>query len=445
VIILGELFMRIIILTGFIFIIVLTFIPFVHAENIKPPAPTELRADSVTNIGWTVKIKWKSPVIANNGANTNNNTPLSPSNSIAGYEIQRTKDPNSGVWEDRRFLESRLQEFISGEYQDMSWFSDGNIYYYRMRSINKDNIAGEWSELSNPVTIDGRWFDSDKIWLLIIGIIISMSIIIYIELAKRQKKLFIRNIAALSSIEEAIGRSTEMGKPIVYVPGILDVNDVQTLSGLIILQKVSKMVAEYDTKINVPVSKSLVLTTGREMVKEAYISAGRPDAYTDDIVHYVAEEQFAYVAGINGIIVREKPATVFYMGAFFAESLILAETGNTVGAIQIAGTAMPAQLPFFIAACDYTLIGEELFAASAYLSGDPQLLGSLKGQDIGKIIAMTFILLGMVFSTLAVIFSGSDLISIVKGSSDAGFFGEIIKFLKDIFTVTTTHIKLGGM
>ena len=46
------------------------------------------------------------------------------------------------------------------------------------------------------------------------------------------------------------------------------------------------------------------------------------------------------------------------------ESLILAETGNTIGAIQVAGTAMPAQLPFFVAACDYTLIGEEFFAAS---------------------------------------------------------------------------------
>ena len=57
------------------------------------------------------------------------------------------------------------------------------------------------------------------------------------------------------------------------------------------------------------------------------------------------------------------------MGAFYAESLILAETGNSVGAIQIAGTAMPTQLPFFVAACDFTLIGEEFFAASAYLVG----------------------------------------------------------------------------
>jgi hypothetical protein len=88
------------------------------------------------------------------------------------------------------------------------------------------------------------------------------------------------------------------------------------------------------------------------------------------------------------------------MGQFYAESLILAETANSVGAIQIAGTAMPSQLPFFVAACDYTLIGEELFAASAYLSKDPKLLGSLKGQDVGKFIFLLVILVGVVFLTL---------------------------------------------
>ena len=85
-----------------------------------------------------------------------------------------------------------------------------------------------------------------------------------------------------------------------------------------------------------------------------------------------------------------------FLGAFFAESLIMAETGNSIGAIQIAGTAMPAQLPFFVAACDYTLIGEELFAASAYLSREPKLLGSLKGQDVGKFFVLFFAILGSI-------------------------------------------------
>jgi len=118
------------------------------------------------------------------------------------------------------------------------------------------------------------------------------------------------------------------------------------------------------------------------------LEAGRPDAYQRENVRYITDDQFGFVAGVDGIMMRDKPAANFYLGTFYAESLILAETGHSIGAIQIAGTAMPSQLPFFIAACDYTLIGEELFAASAYLSREPRLLGSLLGKDWGKVIIL---------------------------------------------------------
>jgi hypothetical protein len=118
------------------------------------------------------------------------------------------------------------------------------------------------------------------------------------------------------------------------------------------------------------------------------------------------------------MMVRDKPAACFYMGSFFAESLILAETGNSIGAIQIAGTAQPAQLPFFVAACDYTLIGEEFFAASAYLSGQPDQLGSLKGQDIGKLIVGAGIVTGVMGITIAEITGWPWLASMVRFFTD---------------------------
>jgi hypothetical protein len=136
----------------------------------------------------------------------------------------------------------------------------------------------------------------------------------------------------------------------------------------------------------------------------------------------VTDEQFGFVAHVDGVMLRRRPAACFYLGAFFAESLILAETGNSIGAIQIAGTAMPTQLPFFVAACDYTLIGEELFAASAYLSRDEKMLGSLKGQDIGKVIAMIFILVGSIVTTMA------------QGAGDGGVADQLSAFLQRLWT-----------
>jgi hypothetical protein len=126
-------------------------------------------------------------------------------------------------------------------------------------------------------------------------------------------------------------------------------------------------------------------------------------------------------------MVGEKPATCFYMGTFFAESLILAETGNSIGAIQIAGTAMPAQLPFFVAACDYTLIGEEFFAASAYLSGEPDQLGALKGQDVGKLIVAGLVLIGVAMFTI-----GSVVLQTSPESELGASLIEAVEFLKQV-------------
>lgn len=276
---------------------------------------------------------------------------------------------------------------------------NGQSYIYKIAAVYNGNTVE--SEPSNIVIPDTEPVNWNLLNLFLIGLLIAGAVIYFISHAKAGKKMFIRKIAGLEAIDEAIGRATEMGRPILFIPGINDMDDVQTIAGITLLGRVAKVVADYDIKINMPVARSLVMTTARETIREAYIGAGRPDAYSDDMVRYITDEQFGYVAAVSGIMVREKPATCFYLGAFFAESLILAETGNSIGAIQIAGTAMPAQLPFFVAACDYTLIGEELFAASAYLSGEPRQLGSLKGQDVGKLLAMIALIIGVASITIS--------------------------------------------
>ena len=210
-----------------------------------------------------------------------------------------------------------------------------------------------------------------------------------------------------------------MGKPVLYVPGIQDMDQVETVAGVVILGHVSKMTARYETPLNVPVARSIVLKAAQEACKESYLVEGRSDIYNENMVHYVTDDQFAYAAGVNGIMNREKPAACLYMGKFYAESLLLAETGNSIGAIQIAGTASQSQIPFFVTACDYTLIGEEFFAASAYLSQKPDLLGIVKGQDIIKLVMLTMIILGTLlrlFHDLGVInFNILDFLTITKG------------------------------
>ena len=243
------------------------------------------------------------------------------------------------------------------------------------------------------------FFITERIVMFFTILILGGTLMYNIRYAERGGEIYLRPIPGLKAVEEAVGRSTEMGRPILYVPGIQDMDQVETVAGVVVLGHVAKMTARYETSLNVPVARSIVMKAAREVCRESYTVEGRPDMFNEDMVHYLTDDQFAYAAGVNGIMVREKPAACLYMGKFYAESLILAETGNSIGAIQIAGTASQAQIPFFVTACDYTLIGEEFFAASAYLSQKPELVGGVRGQDMIKLAVIGSI----IFSTLMMI------------------------------------------
>jgi len=296
-------------------------------------------------------------------------------------------------------------------------------YVFQVVAMGKDGSRSA-TQTASPITPTMQIFDGGRFWFMIMTFIFCGAVIVFIYLARSGMPLKIRKIAGLDAVDEAVGRATEMGRSVMFIVGIQDMNDIQTIAGINILARVARTAAEYDAKIEVPTSRALVMATARETVQSAFLKAGRPEAYNEDLIYYVTDEQFGFVAYLQGMMVREKPAACFYMGSFFAESLILAETGNSIGAIQIAGTAQPAQLPFFVAACDYTLIGEEFFAASAYLTGSPEELGSLKGQDVGKLVVAAILIAGVLMSTMAAILGPDQ--GIGKSLVDA------VKYLKDV-------------
>jgi hypothetical protein len=281
----------------------------------------------------------------------------------------------------------------------------GQSYQYRLRAVGPggDSTA---IETAAPVTSLRQWFDGTRAGFAAILLAICGAVIWFTERAKRGKSLHVREIAALRAMQEAVGRATEMGRPCLFIPGIEDMNEIATVAGVAILSHVAETAADYQAEIVVPTTRSLVMTAAQEAVWGAYLKADRADDYRPDLIYYVSDEQFAYVAHVTGYMVREKPAACFYTGVFYAESLIFAETGNSVGAIQIAGTSEATQLPFFVAGCDYTLMGEELFAASAYLTREPQQLGSLKGQDAGKVLAVALLLVGCLLATAVEVWPG---------------------------------------
>lgn len=275
---------------------------------------------------------------------------------------------------------------------------NGTSYEYQLVADPADPPRN--SEVSSAVVPSPDWLDTTKSNVLVVELLFFVVLFFTINQAHRGRRWTFRKIPGLVAIEEAIGRATEMGKGVLYIPGVQDIDDIQTIASMILLAQVSRLTAKYETKLSVPTNSPAVYTVADEVVKSGYQDVGRADAYQADMVRYLTSEQFAYVAAVNGMMLRERPAANLLLGAFFAESLLLAETGHSIGAIQIAGTANVHQMPFFVVACDYTLIGEEYYAASALLSNDPLLLGSLKAADTVKFVLILVIALGCLLATL---------------------------------------------
>ena len=342
------------------------------SQGLSPPANVTA-VDTPNDDGSSITIKWDT---------------VPEDSGITGYQILR-RIADSDLEEIGELLPAGTTTYVD------SSIEKGNAYAYIVRAVSETEATVD-SEQTVPVKGTGEWFHTGKIPLFIAMLLFGTAIVWNIYYAQSGKEVFVRRIPGLEAVDEAIGRATEMGRSILYNLGLGRIDDVPTIASMTILGQVARRTADYETPLRVPCRDPIVMNVVREVVRTAYLDEGRPDVYNEENVFFVSESQFAYAAGVDGIMLREKPAAIFLQGQFFAESLILAETGNSIGAIQIAGTDSEHQLPFFIAACDYTLIGEELYAASAYLSREPMLLGSLRGQDWGKVIIFITMILGVV-------------------------------------------------
>jgi len=280
---------------------------------------------------------------------------------------------------------------------------DGAVYTVTVAAVSGDDRAFAVPVAAVPAP---NWINWNQMNNLLLALLFGSVVFYAIRTAKR-REIFLRRIPGLDAVDEAIGRATELGKPILYLTGAHDMSDPSTIAAAVILGRVAKRAAAYETELLVPHRDPITMAVCQEITKQAYLEAGKADQFKEDSNFFITTDQFSYTAAVDGIMLRKKPAANFFMGAYFAESLLLTETGASTGAIQIAGTDSDHQLPFFVTTCDYTLIGEELYAASAYLSKEPVQIGTLRGQDIGKAFILSVIGVGTLVATAGVLF-GAD-------------------------------------
>ena len=237
--------------------------------------------------------------------------------------------------------------------------------------------------------------------VLLILLALVFGLLHFISNARRGADIYVRRIAGVDAVNEAVGRAAELGRPIVFSTGLTGVGPV-LYACLGVIYSVVRKAAQYGTRVFLPQIAPDAMAIVEGVARDAYTAAGEESSFDPGTVMFLSDEQFAYASGYMGLVHRENVSAAFLFGQFAGESLILAEAGQQVGAMQVAASTSPEQVAFFICSCDYTLIGEELFAASAYLSREPVQLGSLVAQDRAKLFLMVILVVGVLVATINV-------------------------------------------
>lgn len=244
-------------------------------------------------------------------------------------------------------------------------------------------------------------------------IIMAIGIYYFIRQGDQGKRYYMRKIAGIDALDEAIERAAEMGKGVHFAVG--DRADIkgsfasQVVAGLEILGHIAQRCAALKTRLIVSLggrsgTGGELVPLCREIVRDAYEKEG--GEYTEDIVRFLAGERAGFESGMQGILRRENIATNILTGPWAGSVVSPTGVSLAMGIVCITGTARTYWMAVLTCFSDYFLIGDELYAAGAVLSGDVPTLASLKVSDYVKLAMLAILIIGFFFKLF-----GSNLIA----------------------------------
>jgi hypothetical protein len=212
-----------------------------------------------------------------------------------------------------------------------------------------------------------------------------------------------RRIQAFEALSGFLDLAVERGKVAHVSLGDAGIGADRTaaiVSGLAVLRHLAERGAPVGASPMVTVADPTLLFAAQDVIHDAHERVGRSASYRSTDVQLVAPNPTAYAIGALEVIRDERVATNVMTGPFGAEYLLMAEPGAQRDIAQVAGSdALNAQ-PLIYATADPVLIGEELFAAGAYLTDRPEHVASLWVQDILRLLIVAAIVIGILIVTL---------------------------------------------
>jgi hypothetical protein len=175
-----------------------------------------------------------------------------------------------------------------------------------------------------------------------------------------------------------------------------------SLAAIATLPYVARRTAELDLQLFLPTGSHTAYNVLNEVMRESAMMEGKPEIYNPDNVRYLSEVSRAYSAGVMSILMTEDVGAAIFLGSYHHAGLMVVETANRVGAMSVGGTDSLSQLCWFVAGCDYSVLGEEIYALGAYISKNPISVGAIAGQDIIKLAVLIITVLGVILTQVGI-------------------------------------------
>jgi len=240
--------------------------------------------------------------------------------------------------------------------------------------------------------------------IIVLAVLLVLGVLLFLLTRSVQagRMPVLRPLTSYEGLQGQIGRAIESGRQLHLTLGqasLVGRANPTSVSAAAVLDSLAKDGCANGTPPLVTVGEGTLLPLAQGSLQHALTEAGRPGDFDLSLTQFVAPETdpFAYGAGVAVLLQQQRVASNIMVGRFGPELAIMAEAANRQNIEQVIGTDDPTALAVAVAATDDVLIGEELFATSAYLEGSASQIASLQLQDILRWIVVLFILGTAVF------------------------------------------------
>jgi len=240
--------------------------------------------------------------------------------------------------------------------------------------------------------------------IIVLAVLLVLGVLLFLLTRSVQagRMPVLRPLTSYEGLQGQIGRAIESGRQLHLTLGqasLVGRANPTSVSAAAVLDSLAKDGCANGTPPLVTVGEGTLLPLAQGSLQHALTEAGRPGDFDLSLTQFVAPETdpFAYGAGVAVLLQQQRVASNIMVGRFGPELAIMAEAANRQNIEQVIGTDDPTALAVAVAAADDVLIGEELFATSAYLEGSASQIASLQLQDILRWIVVLFILGTAVF------------------------------------------------